>query len=74
MNFQIAFLLGQDGVTSGAIYALLALSMVLVFTVTRVLLVPQGEFVTFGVMTMAASTTARRRSGCAFIRMRHLPA
>lgn len=54
MNLQIALLLGQDGLTSGAIYALLALSIVLVFTVTRVLLVPQGEFVTFGAMTMAA--------------------
>lgn len=54
MNTQIALLLGQDGVTSGAIYALLALAIVLVFTVTRVMLVPQGEFVTFGAMTMAA--------------------
>jgi len=54
MNTQIALLLGQDGLTSGAIYALLALSIVLVFTVTRVLLVPQGEFVTFGAMGMAA--------------------
>ncbi|WP_290871035.1 branched-chain amino acid ABC transporter permease [Aquabacterium sp.] len=54
MNLQIALLLGQDGVTNGAIYALLALSIVLVFTVTRVLLVPQGEFVTFGAMCMGA--------------------
>jgi branched-chain amino acid transport system permease protein len=54
MNAQIALLLGQDGMTSGAVYALLALSIVLVFTVTRVLLVPQGEFVTFGAMSMAA--------------------
>lgn len=54
MNLQIALLLGQDGLTSGAIYALLALSIVLVFTVTRVLLVPQGEFVTFGALTLAA--------------------
>lgn len=54
MNAQIVMLLGQDGITSGAVYALLALSIVLVFTVTRVLLVPQGEFVTFGAMTMAA--------------------
>ncbi|WP_028997222.1 branched-chain amino acid ABC transporter permease [Azohydromonas australica] len=54
MNLQIALLLGQDGMTNGAVYALLALSIVLVFTVTRVLLVPQGEFVTFGAMTMAA--------------------
>lgn len=54
MNFQIAAFLGQDGITNGAIYALLALSIVLVFTVTRILLIPQGEFVTFGALTMAA--------------------
>ncbi len=54
MNFQIAVLLGQDGVTNGAIYALLALSILLVFTVTRILLIPQGEFVTYGALTMAA--------------------
>lgn len=53
MNARILLLLGQDGLTSGAIYALLALSIVLVFSVTRVLFVPQGEFVTFGAMTMA---------------------
>ena len=54
MNFQIALLLGQDGVTNGAIYALLALSILLVFTVTRILLIPQGEYVTYGALTMAA--------------------
>ena len=53
MNLQIAMLLGQDGLTNGAIYALLALSILLVFTVTRILLIPQGEFVTYGAMTMA---------------------
>jgi len=53
MNFQIAMLLGQDGLTNGAIYALLALSILLVFTVTRILLIPQGEFVTYGALTMA---------------------
>ncbi|MEP3349425.1 MAG: branched-chain amino acid ABC transporter permease [Marinomonas sp.] len=54
MNFQIATLLGQDGLTNGAIYALLSLSILLVFTVTRILLIPLGEFVTFGALTMAA--------------------
>lgn len=53
MDMQIVLLLGQDGLTNGAIYALLALSIVLVFSITRVLLVPQGEFVIFGAMTMA---------------------
>lgn len=54
MNLQIAMLLGQDGITNGAIYALLALSIILVFTVTRILLIPLGEFVTFGALTMYA--------------------
>jgi branched-chain amino acid transport system permease protein len=52
MNLNIVALLGQDGITNGAIYALLALSIVLVFTVTRILLIPQGEFVSFGALTM----------------------
>ncbi|NMG72599.1 branched-chain amino acid ABC transporter permease [Parazoarcus communis] len=54
MNLQIAMILGQDGITNGAIYALLALSILLVFTVTRVLFIPLGEFVAFGALTMAA--------------------
>jgi branched-chain amino acid transport system permease protein len=53
MDMQIALILGQDGIINGAIYALLALSILLVFTVTRVLLIPQGEFVAFGALTMA---------------------
>ena len=36
MDFSIAVLLAQDGITNGAIYALLALALVLVFTVTRI--------------------------------------
>jgi branched-chain amino acid transport system permease protein len=48
VNLQIAALLTQDGLTNGAIYALLALALVLVFAVTRVVFVPQGEFVAFG--------------------------
>lgn len=59
MNLQIAVLLGQDGITNGAIYALLALSIILVFTVTRILLIPLGEFVTYGALTMAAFQTGR---------------
>ncbi len=53
MNFDIALILFQDGVTSGAIYALLAMAILLVFTVTRVLFVPQGEFVMLGALTLA---------------------
>lgn len=53
MDFQIALLLGQDGIVNGAIYGLMALALVLVFSVTRVIFIPQGEFVAFGALTMA---------------------
>lgn len=53
MDFQIAVLLAQDGLTSGAIYALMALALVLVFAVTRVIFVPQGELLAFGALTLA---------------------
>ncbi len=52
MDAQVAMLLGQDGVTNGAIYALLALALVLVFAVTRVIFIPQGEFVAYGALTL----------------------
>jgi branched-subunit amino acid ABC-type transport system permease component len=54
VDAQIAILLAQDGLTNGAIYALLALALVLVFLVTRVIFIPEGEFVTFGALTLAA--------------------
>jgi branched-chain amino acid transport system permease protein len=46
--------LAQDGLITGAIYALLAVAILLVFTVTRVIFVPQGEFVAFSALTMAS--------------------
>ena len=54
MDTSIFLLLGQDGLTGGAIYALLALALVLVFSVTRVIYIPQGEFVAFGALSLAA--------------------
>jgi len=53
MDLSIAALLTQDGITNGAIYALLALALVLVFAVTRVIWVPSGEFVAYGTLTLA---------------------
>jgi branched-chain amino acid transport system permease protein len=53
MDPTIFALLTQDGITNGAIYALLALALVLVFTVTRVIWVPSGEFVAYGTLTLA---------------------
>src|SRR5258705_4360381 len=54
MDLSIAALLAQDGITNGAIYALLALALVLVFTVTRIVWIPCGEFVAWGTLTLAS--------------------
>jgi branched-chain amino acid transport system permease protein len=53
MDLLTAAILAQDGMTSGAIYALLGLALVLVFSVTRIIFLPQGEFVAFGALTFA---------------------
>lgn len=54
MDPTIAVLLTQNGLTNGAIYALLALVLVMVFSVTRIILIPQGEIVAFAALTLAA--------------------
>ncbi len=54
MTIDIGLLLLQDGISVGAIYVLLALAVVLVFTTTRVLFLPQGEFICFGALSLAA--------------------
>ncbi|MDU6728768.1 MAG: branched-chain amino acid ABC transporter permease, partial [Bradyrhizobium sp.] len=59
MNTTILLFLLQDGITNGAIYALLGLALVLVFAVTRVILIPQGEFVTYGALTYASLAAGR---------------
>ena len=59
MDFSIASILLLDGVTSGAIYALLGLATVLVFTVTRIIFIPQGEFVAYGALTLAILQTGK---------------
>ncbi len=59
MTFDIALWLGQDGITNGAIYALLALALLLVFTVTRVIFVPQGEFISYAALSLALLQAGR---------------
>ena len=59
MDASIASILLLDGLTSGAIYALLGLATVLVFTVTRVIFIPQGEFVAYGALTLAILQTGK---------------
>jgi branched-chain amino acid transport system permease protein len=59
MDATIASILLLDGLTNGAVYALLGLATVLVFTVTRVIFIPQGEFVAYGALTLAILQTGK---------------
>ena len=54
MDFSITGILLADGLTNGAIYGLVALALVLVFAVTRVIFIPQGEYVALAALSMAA--------------------
>lgn len=53
MSADIVLWLAQDGITNGAIYALLALALLLVFSVTRVIFVPQGEYLSYAALSLA---------------------
>lgn len=59
MDFSIASILLLDGITNGAVYGLLGLATVLVFSVTRVIFIPQGEFVAYGALTLAIFQTGQ---------------
>src|ERR1700684_3109339 len=67
MDLSIAAILAQDGITTGAIYALLALALVLVFSVTRVIFIPQGEFVSYGALTLAALQSQKFPATCGLL-------
>ena len=60
MDASIALILAQDGITTGAVYALLAVGLVLVFAVTRVIFIPQGELVAYGALTIATLQAGQR--------------
>lgn len=59
MDSTIVSILLLDGMTNGAVYALLGLATVLVFSVTRVIFIPQGEFVAYGALTLAIFQTGQ---------------
>ncbi|MDR2156012.1 MAG: branched-chain amino acid ABC transporter permease [Burkholderiaceae bacterium] len=59
MDLSIAGILMLDGLTNGAIYALLGLALVLVFAITRIIFLPQGEFVAHGALTLAIFQTGQ---------------
>jgi branched-chain amino acid transport system permease protein len=54
MDWFVFLALLQDGITTGAIYLLLAIGLLIVFSVTRVIFVPQGDLLAFGALTAAA--------------------
>ena len=60
MDSTIVLFLLQDAVVNGAIYALVGIALVLVFAVTRVILIPQGEFVAFAALTLASLQSGTR--------------
>lgn len=59
MSFDIVLWLVQDGIVNGAIYALLALALLLVFAVTRAIFVPQGEFISYAALSLALLQTGK---------------
>lgn len=59
MDSTIALMLAQDGITTGAIYVLLALGLVLVFSITRVIFIPLGELMAFASLSLVALQAAQ---------------
>jgi branched-chain amino acid transport system permease protein len=59
MTWDIALILGVDGLANGAIYLLAGLGLVLIFSVTRVVFVPFGDIAVFAALSLAAFETGR---------------
>jgi len=53
MDALTTAVLVQDGIATGAIYALLGIALVLLFVVTRVVFFPQGDFIAWGGLSLA---------------------
>ncbi|MEH0295516.1 branched-chain amino acid ABC transporter permease [Agrobacterium sp. CCNWLW71] len=54
MDSTILLFLAQDGILNGAIYALLAVAFIILFSVTRIIFIPQGDFVAYAGLTLSA--------------------
>ncbi len=59
MTWDVALILGIDGLANGAIYLLAGLGLVLIFSVTRVVFVPFGDIAAFAALTLAAFETGK---------------
>ncbi|WP_202312433.1 branched-chain amino acid ABC transporter permease [Mesorhizobium sp. L-8-10] len=54
MSIETMLILAVDGIANGAIYVLVALGIVLIFSVTRVVFVPFGDIAAFTALSLAA--------------------
>ena len=54
MTWDVALILGIDGLANGAVYLLAGLGLVLIFSVTRVVFVPFGDVAAFSALSLAA--------------------
>src|SRR5512134_2327408 len=59
MTWDVALILGIDGIANGAVYLLAGIGLVLIFSVTRVVFVPFGDIAAFAALTLAAFETGR---------------
>jgi branched-chain amino acid transport system permease protein len=57
MTWDVALILGIDGLANGAVYLLAGLGLVLIFSVTRVVFVPFGDVAAFSALSLAAFET-----------------
>ncbi|MES1163906.1 MAG: branched-chain amino acid ABC transporter permease, partial [Rhizobacter sp.] len=59
MTWDVALILGIDGLANGAVYLLAGLGLVLIFSVTRVVFVPFGDIAAFAALSLAAFEAGR---------------
>ncbi len=59
MTWDVALILGIDGLANGAVYLLAGLGLVLIFSVTRVVFVPFGDVAAFSALSLAALEAGR---------------
>lgn len=59
MTSDIVAILAMDGISTGAIYVLMGIGLVLIFSVTRVIFVPFGDISAITVLTLASLESGR---------------
>jgi branched-chain amino acid transport system permease protein len=67
MTWDVALILGIDGLANGAVYLLAGLGLVLIFSVTRVVFVPFGDVAAFAALSLAAFETGRTPATIAMV-------